>query len=97
MSKVKAIPGSYDELKEVLDMAFKRASEGKGKERHANDKPFIEQDIITEQEFLGQYPVIFQIRKKAKETLRLKSNEAKINEYLDIIVYAAAAVIVLQD
>lgn len=87
----------YAELKEVLDAAFERASRGKGAERHADNRPFIKQDICTEQEFLGQGPIIFQIRKKAKETLRLKSNQAKINEYLDVIVYAAAAVIMLQE
>jgi phage terminase large subunit GpA-like protein len=94
---MKKLIGPYAELQEVLDKAFERASNGKGAERHADDKPFCQQDICTEQIFLGQAPIIYQIRKKAKETLRLKTNTGKINEYLDIIVYAAAAIIMLQE
>ena len=84
----------YKSLEDTLHLALLRASVGKGADRHANDNLFEEQDILTEMEFLGIEPAIFQIRKKAKEALRL-SKEAAKNEFLDIIVYAAAVVIKL--
>jgi phage terminase large subunit GpA-like protein len=40
---------------------------------------------------------VFQIRKKAREVLRIPKKIDKINELLDIMVYAAAAVIVLEE
>ena len=84
----------YKTLKEVLDKAFLRASEGKGRERHAENNPFEEQPICTELESLGLSPAVYQVRKKAKESLRLPAREAR-NEWLDIIVYAAAAYVAL--
>lgn len=85
----------YKILLDVLHDAYDRAAIGKGKERHANDKPFLQQPIITEGILLGITPLIYQIRKKALESLGL-TGEAKINELLDVMVYAAAAVIVLR-
>lgn len=84
----------YQELKFVLDRAYIRASEGKGKERHASDNtPFEEQQIVQDlKEMKTAAPACFQIRKKALEALRL-DDKAAIGELLDIIVYASAAVI----
>jgi len=86
----------YKELKRALNEAFKRAAKGKGYERHAENKPFHEQDICTELKSLGLSSASYQIRKKAKEALRLSANQAA-NEFLDIIVYASAAYIVLTE
>jgi phage terminase large subunit GpA-like protein len=88
--------GSYKALKQALNDALKRASEGKGYERHAENKPFHQQDICTELRAFGQAPASYQIRKKAKEALRLSTHQAA-NEFLDVIVYAAAAYITLKE
>jgi hypothetical protein len=91
----KPVPDNYYELKRVLKEAHDRAAFGKGYERHADYKPFENQDICTELIIFGTGPALFQIRKKAKESLRLSREQAR-NELLDIIVYAAAAAIVLE-
>jgi phage terminase large subunit GpA-like protein len=89
------IPEGYKSLTNVLADALDRASLGKGKERHAEGKPFEEQDIVKElKDFQSTIGAIYQIRKKAKESLRLSDRQAA-NEFLDIIVYAAAAYIYL--
>ena len=86
----------YSSLSEVLEQAFDRCARGKGKERHADTRSFLDQDMIRELTDLGITPAIAQIRKKAKESLRL-DKDAQIKEFLDVIVYAASAIIVLQD
>jgi hypothetical protein len=82
-------------LRRVLDLAYERASEGKGKERHAEDKPFERQDIVREQVEIGTQIGIGQIRKKAKESLRLPPAEAQL-ELLDIIVYASGTYLAIE-
>lgn len=87
----------YDSLSFVLDQAFNRAAKGKGKERHADDLPFEQQDICQELRIFDSIsPALFQARKKIKETRRL-DREGAINELLDAVVYLSAAVIVLQE
>ena len=84
----------YRALEEVLVQALNRCALGKGKERHATDNRFEEQPIITEGDILGIHPHIFQIRKKCLEVLRMDTDAAQ-RELLDVIVYAAAAHIIL--
>ncbi len=86
---------NYQSLDGILTRAYNRACYGKGLERHADNKPFEEQDIVSEGDTFGIHGHLFQIRKKAKEILRLDTPEAQQNELLDIIVYAAGAVIIL--
>lgn len=87
---------NYLALQQVLDAAYERASRGKGRERHATDNKFEDQPICTELRQLGISPAIFQIRKKALESTRMDPTRA-INELLDVIVYAAASVIILSE
>lgn len=89
---------SYDILSQVLTRAYYRASKGKGKVRHANGKPFLEQPVFTITEALGGRPdpLLFQAVKKIYESQRLVDCEASVNELLDAIVYVAAAVILKQ-
>jgi len=82
----------YKSLMRVLDQAFSRASEGKGKIRHATDEPFEHQQLCRDLKALGISPALYQIRKKALEASRLPYQQTR-NELLDIIVYAAAAII----
>ena len=87
---------NYTELERVLTEAKLRASVGKGAIRHGSDVPFERQEMCLELKTFGITPAVVQIRKKAKECLRLRG-EHQINELLDVIVYAASAVIVLQE
>ena len=86
---------TYESLKNVLDLAFEQASQGKGKERHAEaDEPFERQIIceVTRRAGLG-YP-LGQAVKKVYESQRL-GGERGIAELLGAINYLAAAVIVM--
>lgn len=90
----------YKALEDVLMMARNRASAGKGRERHATGEPFERQPICQELRHMGLEPAIYQVRKKALELLRFKGKRARDRrtaELLDIIVYAAAAVIVNEE
>ena len=85
-----------DPLRYVLNLAFAQAMTGKGKERHAEDKPFREQiwSVITKTVGLG-FP-LGQSLKKWDESQRL-SRDAAIRELLDAIVYLAMTIITLID
>jgi hypothetical protein len=88
----------YDSLKYVFDAAFKQASEGKGKERHACDEPFEQQQIVEIGERLQDNPAagpLFQAVKKIYESGRLDA-PAAIAELMGAMVYTAAAVIMRQ-
>lgn len=86
----------YAPLQAVLDRAFQRASAGKGKERHANGKDFKDQYIILGGKMFGIGGHLYQIGKKIEECQRMQP-EAAVKELLDVIVYAAAAIILLEE
>jgi hypothetical protein len=86
----------YYSLDGALQMAYDRATVGKGKERHAHGQPFGEQYICRAPKLFGLGALLYQIGKKNEEIMGLDTDERKINELLDIIVYAAAGVILLQ-
>lgn len=87
----------YDSLYKVFLMAYNQASNGKGKERHANDEDFRNQKIVTLNKQIGSnHGAIFQACKKAQESARLSDDRA-IAELLGAINYLAAAVIILQE
>ena len=88
----------YDSLKLVLHDAYIQASEGKGKERHANDEPFELQQICSIPRMQGTTDFVTgQAIKKCLEIRNLPDPAAKINELLGAINYIAAAVIVIQE
>jgi hypothetical protein len=96
--------GNYEKLVEVFELAFERASKGKGKERHASGEPYEDQPICAFPRVLGdKYDLgggLYQIMKKAREIPRIrdkKGDQAALLELLDIINYAAANVILLQE
>lgn len=89
----------YDPLADVLHEAFLQASMGKGNERHASGREFLKQPIILnsflQKTIAGQQ---FQIDKKSLEALHMQMRgeyAAAKRELLGVIVYAAAAVITL--
>jgi len=87
----------YAPLREVLDMAYAQAAEGKGKERHANGKPFIRQPIMEIGRMVGPGYQTGQAMKKCQEAERLPTVERKVAELLGAINYIAAAVILLRE
>jgi len=82
----------YGSLQMVLDDAFKRASQGKGKERHASGEAFEAQPIVNAIVLLGEHCWDGQIVKKMLEVERLEPAQGDA-ELLDVIVYAAARVV----
>ena len=88
----------YKKLTEVFDMALGQASTGKGKERHASEEPFENQQICQIPRWQGSIDFdTGQAIKKCLEVNRLSTNEAKIRELLGAINYIAAAIIVLKE
>lgn len=94
------VEDDYNALTSLLAEAILQASEGKGKERHANGLPFHEQDIVQEAISLGLAYPIGQARKKAKEaisyTLPQRGSEDAVAEILGAINYLAAAAIAIR-
>ena len=84
----------YSTLHTVLQLAYDRASKGKGKERHANNQPFDQQVMARANRATNGGFSYGQIMKKIEEIPNLKSDSERVNEMLDIIVYAAGYVLV---
>lgn len=88
----------YEVLAGIFMKAVQQAAVGKGKERHASDKPFEEQQIIKIPLSLGDthgVSLAFQAIKKTTESFRLKPRAA-IEECLGVIVYTAARIYLLE-
>ena len=92
-------PG-YERLESVLEAAHKQASEGKGKERHANDLPFDKQPMQVIAASHGVGFITGQAAKKLEEAVGMLDRgerDAAIKELLGAVVYAAGAVIYVED
>lgn len=85
----------YDDLFHVLALAYDQAARGKGKERHANNKPFAKQPLIELADKFGTGFLLGQAAKKLEECQVLPFG-ADVKELLGAIVYTAAAVIHLE-
>lgn len=97
---ISAVDDGYSALREVLDSAYDQASRGKGKERHANGKPFDKQPVLEMTRMVGVGGPVFQAMKKAQEAAGMANRgeiDAAIRELLGTIVYAAAAVVYLKE
>ena len=86
----------YDPLRHVLQLAFDQAAKGKGKERHATDKPFLEQPIMEIARMVGPGYQLGQAMKKTQEASRLPNDRARA-ELLGAINYLAAAYLLLEE
>lgn len=87
------LPG-YEKLAAILDEALERAQAGKGKERHANGKPFHEQPIVALNVDLGTVDgALYQVLKKLHESKRLPPDRRRA-ERLDAINYIVASILV---
>lgn len=84
----------YSELQRALNAALEQAASGKGKERHANNRPFTEQPLLQITRMVGTGFALGQAMKKAQEAQGMESRgdtEAARAELLGAIVYLAAA------
>lgn len=74
--------------------ALEQAVYGKGRERHANDLPFVEQPILTMARMLdSDAGLAQQVIKKTVEARSLPTKQARINELRGTLVYAAAMIL----
>lgn len=87
-------PNPYHHLSNVLDEALEQASEGKGRERHAQDLPFHEQPMQQLIDLYGMGFALGQAGKKMQESQRLPHDAAR-TELLGAIVYIAGAIVAM--
>lgn len=90
----------YEPLLAVLMEALNQASEGKGKERHANDLPFVEQPIMQICRMVGPGFATGQAMKKLQEAMGMLRRGSRVSaeaELLGAIVYTAAAIIAIRE
>ena len=93
------VPG-YEDLLRVLRQAYDQSARGKGRVRHANNKPFARQPIMEHGRIVGPAGTAFQVMKKAGEAMGMSRRDERdkaINEMLGAIVYAAATVLLLEE
>lgn len=101
--RMKVIPGGvqgYEPLARVLEAAYDQSSRGKGKERHANARPFMRQPIMEIARMVGSGYQIGQIMKKVQEAKGMADRsqyQAAKAELLGAIVYSAAAYMLLDE
>lgn len=90
----------YAPLAAILQEAYDQAASGKGRERHANDRPFIAQPILQIGRMCGPGFDTGQSIKKQQEAMGMLArgeDDAAIRELLGAINYAAAAVILIRE
>ncbi|CAA2140422.1 hypothetical protein [Hyphomicrobium sp. ghe19] len=91
---------SYDVLVSVLKDAHAQASRGKGKERHANGRPFERQPIMELGRMYGPGFAAGQAAKKAQEAMGMVARgerDAAAFELLGAINYLAACVMLIRE
>lgn len=90
----------YEPLKRVLKLAYSQAAAGKGKERHANSKPFSDQPIMEIGRMVGMGYHTGQAIKKAQEShgmvARKQFPQAQA-ELLGAINYLASAWLLIEE
>lgn len=91
---VRSVRG-YDDLFNVLALAYDQAARGKGKERHANDKPFNQQPLMQLADKFGTGFLLGQASKKLEECTGLPYGQ-DVKEILGAIVYSCAAAMHLE-
>ena len=90
----------YAPLAAILQEAYDQAATGKGKERHANDRAFIDQPILEIGRMCGPGFNTGQSIKKQQETMGMLARGergAAIRELLGAINYTAAAILLIRE
>lgn len=93
------VPG-YEHLSRILHDAYQQSATGKGRERHANDKPFDKQPIMEIARMVGVGGHAYQIAKKTQEAVGMANKgriEAAVAEFRGAIIYSAAAILLLEE
>ena len=85
----------YRTLQKTLTKSLEQASKGKGRERHADGKPFTEQPIFWIEEHFKSFQ-LGQAVKKVHESQRLPVDRA-VSELQGAINFIAAHIIYLQN
>lgn len=85
----------YEDLLEILARALDQAQNGKGSERHADNKPFADQPMQKICQMVGVGFATGQAIKKAQESTRMEPDRA-IHELLGAINYLAGAILHLE-
>jgi hypothetical protein len=91
---------AYAPLEAELAAALSQSSEGKGKERHANDKPFDRQPIAEIGRIVGPGFNTGQAMKKAGEATQMFQRgevDKAIHELHGAIVYLASACMLMRE
>ena len=91
-----AVVHGYEDLHQVLVRALDQAQQGKGKERHADGKPFSEQPMQQLIALYGRGFALGQAGKKMQESQRMEP-DAAVRELLGAIVYIAGSIISLEN
>jgi len=95
------VPG-YEPLARILALAYDQSAKGKGKERHANARPFEKQPIMEIGRMLGSvcdgemYQIIKKVQEASNMVARGNAPAAKA-ELLGAIVYSAAAYLLIEE
>lgn len=90
----------YNELADELIAALDQSQGGKGAERHANGKSFMEQPIIQLGLMCGPGGPAQQVMKKTQEALGMHARgqtDAAVRELHGAMVYAAATILVMKN
>lgn len=90
----------YYPLCRVLNAAYEQAANGKGKERHANNKPFTDQPIMEIARMVGPGYQLGQAMKKSQEAggmIHRGQPERARAELLGAINYLAACVLLIDE
>lgn len=90
----------YASLRSILNDAYEQAASGKGRDRHANGKPFDRQPIMEIARMVGIGYQTGQAMKKAQEATSMAARgegNAAEAELLGAINYLAAAVLLIRE
>lgn len=96
---MKRIKG-YETLASALEEGYRQSAEGKGRQRHANGKPFDRQPILEVGRIVGIGFNAGQVMKKAGEAAQMAQRgerEAAIHEFQGVLVYAASCIVLLRE
>ena len=90
----------YDKLLDVLSDAYHQSANGKGRARHANDRPFDRQPILEIARMVGPGFGLGQAMKKAQEASGMIGRDelaAARAELLGAIVYLSSVVVLIDE
>lgn len=96
----RSVEQGYEPLAEVLQLALDQAQAGKGKERHANGRPFDRQPIMEIGRMVGLGYPTGQAKKKIQEAVGMSNRgeaDRAVNELLGAIIYSAAAILLIRE